>query len=140
MQHPHILLMVGAWLSGLSLFVLAFHPFRDAPPSLIYLFCQVISANSFKPIEPVSSFDKFRLMRRLRKIGGILMTLHNVLMMEAPYDLLEKLFRKCCVRRVVSRRCCRPAPSMRSVLTRDSHAVTLCFEHLPNRPLLIVAG
>lgn len=59
---------------------------------------QVISANSFKPIEPVSSFDKFRLMRRLRKIGGILMTLHNVLMMEAPYDLLEKLFRKCCVR------------------------------------------
>lgn len=59
---------------------------------------QVISANSFKPIEPVSSFDKFRLMRRLRKIGGILMTLHNVLMMEPPYDLLEKLFRKCCVR------------------------------------------
>lgn len=60
----------------------------------------MISANSFKPIEPVSSFDKFRLMRRLRKIGGILMTLHNVLMMEAPYDLLEKLFRKCCVRQV----------------------------------------
>ena len=69
--------------------------------SVVYitiLVAQVISANSFKPIEPVSSFDKFRLMRRLRKIGGILMTLHNVLMMEAPYDLLEKLFRKCCVR------------------------------------------
>ncbi|CAM9938300.1 unnamed protein product [Pylaiella littoralis] len=64
------------------------------------IFQQVITANSFKPIEPVSSFDKFRLMRRLRKIGGILMTLHNVLMMEAPYDTLEKLFRKCCVRRV----------------------------------------
>lgn len=60
----------------------------------------MISANSFKPIEPVSSFDKFRIMRRLRKVGDILMTLHNVLMMEAPYDLLEKLFRKCCVRRV----------------------------------------
>lgn len=65
---------------------------------LPFFLLQVISANSFKPIEPVSSFDKFRLMRRLRKIGGILMTLHNVLMMEAPYDLLEKLFRKCCVR------------------------------------------
>ena len=60
----------------------------------------MIGANSFRPIEPVSSFEKFRLMQRLRKIGGILMTLHNVLMMEAPYDLLEKLFRKCCVRRV----------------------------------------
>lgn len=77
----------------------------ERPPSLdMFRACvcldwvQVISANSFKPIEPVSSFDKFLLMRRLRKIGGILMTLHNVLMMEAPYDLLEKLFRKCCVR------------------------------------------
>ncbi|CAM9640210.1 unnamed protein product, partial [Choristocarpus tenellus] len=70
-------------------------PVGDPLDSSIF---QVVSANSFRPIEPVSSYDKFKLMRRLRKLGGILMVLHNVLMMESPYDQLEKLFRKCCVR------------------------------------------
>ncbi len=58
----------------------------------------IINMNSFQPLGTISSYDRFLLTQRLRKLGSILMVLHNVLMLEHPYDSLELILRKAFVR------------------------------------------
>ncbi len=58
----------------------------------------IINMNSFQPLGKISSYTRFLLTQRLRKLGSILMVLHNVLMLEHPYDPLELILRKSFVR------------------------------------------
>ncbi len=58
----------------------------------------IINMNSFQPLGTLSSYERFKLTQRLRKLGSILMVLHNVLMLEYPYDSLELILRKSFVR------------------------------------------
>ncbi len=58
----------------------------------------VFNMNSFQPLGSISSYDRFLLTQRLRKLGSILMVLHNVLHLEHPYDSLELILRKVFVR------------------------------------------
>jgi hypothetical protein len=55
---------------------------------------QVMMTSSFAPLGAIDSLTRFQLVNRLRKLGGTLMVLHNVLMLEDPYDVLEILLRK----------------------------------------------
>lgn len=54
----------------------------------------IVSVNSFQLLGNMDSMTRFQLDRRMRKLGAILMILHNVLMLEPPYDKLELLTRK----------------------------------------------
>ncbi len=58
----------------------------------------IINMNSFQPLGKISSYSRFLLTQRLRKLGFILMVLHNVLMLDRPYDSLELILRKAFVR------------------------------------------
>ncbi|KAG5178944.1 P-loop containing nucleoside triphosphate hydrolase protein [Tribonema minus] len=54
----------------------------------------IVLASGYAPLGQIDSFTRFQLTKRLRKLGGVLMVLHNVLMLEDPYDVLETLLRK----------------------------------------------
>eukprot|EP00953_Heterococcus_sp_UTEX-ZZ885_P015007 8473-Heterococcus_DN1.PRE.1 len=66
-------------------------PMSDPVDSRIFA---VMMTSSFAPLGAIDSLTRFQLVNRLRKLGGTLMVLHNVLMLEDPYDVLEILLRK----------------------------------------------